>query len=49
MKKLLLPVLVLFAFGMCYAQTFEEYKKQQRAEYKQYKSEEDNCLLICTN
>ena len=44
MKKLLLPVLVLFAFGMCYAQSFEEYKKQQRAEYKQYKSEQQKAF-----
>lgn len=44
MKKLLLPVLVLFAFGACYAQSFEEYKKQQRAEYKQYKSEQQKAF-----
>ena len=44
MRKLLLPVLLLFAFGACYAQTFEEYKKQQRAEYKQYKSEQQKAF-----
>lgn len=44
MKKLLLPVLLLFVFGACYAQTFEEYKKQQRAEYKQYKSEQQKAF-----
>ena len=44
MKKLLLPVLLLFAFGACYAQSFEEYRKQQRAEYKQYKSEQQKAF-----
>ena len=44
MRKLLLPVLLLFVFGACYAQTFEEYKKQQRAEYKQYKSEQQKAF-----
>ena len=44
MKRLLLPVLLFFVFGMCYAQSFEEYKKQQRAEYKQYKSEQQKAF-----
>ncbi len=41
MRKQLLSVLLLFCVGLTYAQTtFEEYKKQQRAQYKQYKSEQ---------
>ena len=35
---------LLLAIGTLSAQTFEEYKKQQRAEYKQYKSEQQKAF-----
>ena len=45
MRKQFVLVLILFIGGTCFAQvSFDEYRKQQRAEYKQYKSEQQKAF-----
>lgn len=44
MRKQFLSIVLLLCVSVCYAQSFEEFKKQQRAEYKQYKSEQQKAF-----
>ncbi len=45
MRKQLVLAFLLLSMGTCFAQmSFEEYRKQQRAEYKQYKSEQQKAF-----